>query len=112
MSRDDYHVIVYKILSYLYACLKQGESIDIEYLTAENFKINIEYWYYILRHLLEYGYIEGIVLVPILGLESKGVKLTSKTTITPKGIEFLQDNSMMNKTKEFLQTIKNIMPNI
>lgn len=26
MAKDDYYVIVYKILAYLYDCLKQGEE--------------------------------------------------------------------------------------
>ena len=28
MAKDDYEVIVFKILTYLYACLKKGEPID------------------------------------------------------------------------------------
>ena len=28
MAKNDYHVIVYRILLYLYACLKGGEDVD------------------------------------------------------------------------------------
>lgn len=28
MARDDYHVIVYYLLSYLYDCLKKGRPVD------------------------------------------------------------------------------------
>ena len=112
MSKDDYHVIAYKILAYLYACLKQGENPDLEYLTAENFKINLAYWEYILEHLYKSNFIEGIKLVPILGKENKGIKITTQITITPQGIEFLQENSIMKRVKEFLISIKEIMPNL
>lgn len=29
MARDDYHVIVYQILAYLYQCLKNGSPVDV-----------------------------------------------------------------------------------
>ncbi len=28
MAKDDYFVLVYKVLSYLYACLKKGKNIE------------------------------------------------------------------------------------
>ena len=28
MAKDDYHVIVYQILAYLYTCLKTDEAVD------------------------------------------------------------------------------------
>ena len=28
MAKDDYYVIVYQILAYLYRCLKEGENVD------------------------------------------------------------------------------------
>ena len=35
MVKDDYHVIVYKILAYLYSCLKKGENPEKEYLLCD-----------------------------------------------------------------------------
>lgn len=32
MSKDDYHVIVYKILIYLYECIKGKKTFSFEYL--------------------------------------------------------------------------------
>lgn len=96
MSKDDYYVIAYKILAYLYECLKQGESLDLEYLTAENFKINPEHWDKVLERLYKWNHIEGVNVVPILGKVNKGIKITPNTSITPLGIEFLHENSMMD----------------
>ncbi len=31
MAQNDYHVIVYRILAYLYAQLKEGKAVDAEY---------------------------------------------------------------------------------
>ena len=70
MARDDYHVIVYQILSYLYMQLKQGKDID------EN--------------------------IDIYNLD--------KCEITPKGIEYLTDNSTIEKAKRFMKDLKDILP--
>ena len=36
MEKDDYHVIVYQILSYLYQRLKKGEPVDASMLAPES----------------------------------------------------------------------------
>lgn len=84
MARDDYYVIVYKILSYLYQCLKLGKKIDEEYIS------NVQYdrtWC-------------GEIIISNL----------DQAQITPKGIEYLDDNSLMEKAKKFLKETKEIMP--
>lgn len=114
MAKDDYHVIVYRILAYLYKCLKSGHRPSLDYLQydTDDFPIGKSYWNYILIHLLEGGYIEGITLIPMLGDEEKVVRLTSNVRITPLGIEYLSENSTMNKAKEFLKGLKEIIPYI
>ena len=114
MAKDDYYVIAYRILAYLYACLKAGEPVDISYIAAQSDAINISqnYWEYIISHLYEDGYIEGITLMPVTGRETKAVKVNQNVMITPKGIDFLQNNSAMNKAKEFLKTLKETIPGL
>ena len=48
MAKDDYFVLVYKILKYLYKCLKSGTSIDFNYLAYEtkDFPVHKEYFQY------------------------------------------------------------------
>ena len=112
MAKDDYHVLAFRILAYLYACLKAGEKPDNEYLKygTDKFPIGEAYWYYLLSHLYAEGYIGGIALIPILGCPEKGVKLLPDLCITPKGIEYLQENSAMQKAKAFLKGLKEIIP--
>ena len=54
MAKDDYFVIVYKILAYLYARLKKGEPVEAEMLMYDGglFQINREYWVYIIDNML------------------------------------------------------------
>lgn len=112
MAKDDYFVITYRILAYLYACLKSGEQVSLEYLKYDtsDFPIGKDYWYYIFTHLYEDGYVEGVSLIPILGNTVKGVKLNPWVQITPKGIEYFQDNSTLQRAKNFLKELKEFIP--
>lgn len=114
MAKDDYFVFVYKVLSYLYDCLKGKKVLDFEYLTplTKDFPIEEDYFNYIIENLYKEGYIDGVVLVPILGEVQNKVKYTNSLQITPKGIEYLIDNSMMEKAKGFLKTIKETVPGL
>ena len=55
MAKDDYFVIVYQILSYLYVQLKQGKNIEPEMLLHNGtlFNINYNYWVYIIVNMLD-----------------------------------------------------------
>ena len=107
MSKDDYHVLVYHLLSYLYNCLKAGERPETACVVwckgDERTKINERYWNYILAHLRDAGYIEGLSFKRAVG----GARITPFVTpllnITPKGIEFLSDDRMMKKAHRFIK---------
>lgn len=110
MAKDDYFVIAYRILAYLYACVKSGVKPDEEEFSPAKLDIVPRYWIYIMEHLQNDGYISGIFFGRLLrGIPS--VKMLD-LEITPKGIEFLQENSTMEKAKEFLKTIKEITPGL
>lgn len=53
MAKDDYFVLVNKLLRYLYKCLKQGIALDWELLApgTKDFPIHEEYFAYMLSHL-------------------------------------------------------------
>lgn len=108
MTKDDYFVIVYRILKYLYECFKSGEKTDIAMLRPESLGINNGYWLNIIESMANEGYIMGVVFPKSVG-NAKSVKILD-LKITQKGIEFLQDNSKMKKVAEFLQTVNSIIP--
>lgn len=114
MSKDDYFVIAYRILAYLYVCLKSGDQPDMNYINADSDAINIssKYWEYIIRHLYQDGYIEGVSLVSVTGRSTPGIKLDPDFMITPSGIEFLQNNSAMRRACDFLKTLKETIPGL
>lgn len=112
MARDDYHVIVYQILAYLYQCLKQGRNVESKNLehNSQYFQINKDYWRYIIYHMHESGLIEGAVFIPVDEEDHPLPAQLGCVKITPAGIEYLCDNSFIKKAKEFLKDIKEIIP--
>ena len=112
MAKDDYHVIVYQILSYLYQRLKKGEAVDGKALAHDGplFSVNKKYWAYIIYHLHQSGLVEGAGFVKLDGLDVPMACQISDMRITPLGIEYLCDNSFMSKAKAFLKDIKEIVP--
>lgn len=113
MARDDYFIVVYKILMYLYNCIKSGENPDIyNVLTAESYGISESYFDYIIYEMASGGYIRGVSVFNVLGRQAPCVKLTSGVVITPKGIEYLQENSAIEKAKRFLKELKETIPGL
>ena len=117
MSKDDYHVIVYQILAYLYHCLKSGKDIqpeklstDSEYFKVNKQNINERYWAYIIYNLHRYGLIEGVTFADIDNLTVPYPANLSGCMITPTGIEYLTGNSFLSKAREFLKDAKATVP--
>lgn len=111
MARNDYYVIAYLILSYLYECLKNDVKPDTKQIShdATNISIPYGYWSYIIRHLYQDGYIEGVAVVKTIG-SVDGIKLMTNFMITPKGIEYLNENSSMAKAKDFVMKLSCLAP--
>ena len=110
MKKDDYFVIVYKILAYLYVQLKNGEEIDLQMIDPQGylFRIDKKYYSYIIAHLLQEELIEGPVVVG----SWDGVEVVEmrECRITPKGIAYLFENSLVEKAERFLKDVKDITP--
>lgn len=112
MAKDDYHVIVYQILAYLYQCLKKGAAVESKNIenNCKYFQINKDYWTYILYHMQYSGLIEGIVFIDVDNLDLPIPTQLDSCRITPTGIEHLCDNTFMEKAKRFLKDVKEIVP--
>lgn len=98
MPQNDYFVIVYKLLKYLYDCLKKGRRPAPEILSAEFFGIADGYWEYIIRNLYQEGYVEGVTLTRLNNKPSYP-SIQPHFNITPKGIQYIQENSVFEKIK-------------
>jgi hypothetical protein len=111
MAKNDFFVIAYKILAYLYKCMQEGETPDIQFISAESLEINKKYWCSIVTELYKNGYIEGVREINLPGAIRPKYVL-DMPEITMKGIEYLQENSMMEKAKRAIKELKDIIPGL
>lgn len=111
MAKDDYFVLAYKILSYLYTKMKEGENIDPEIIKADSayIRVNERYWAEVMAMLQDQGYIRGLTITKAWG-DVKIIQNLEDCKITPDGIAYLHDNSTIQKAKEFLKDIKATVP--
>jgi len=111
MAKDDYFVIVYKILDYLYDCLKKGKEPEAAALRHDGklFRIHPQYWLYIIEHMQNGGYIEGLRIMKAWGQDTI-VEDFELCGITPEGIAYLVDNTMLQRVKKALKEQKEIIP--
>lgn len=94
MASNDYFVIVHKILTYLYECLKSDKDIDFTLLSSESLCIGEKYYQYILSSLISLGYVDGLKEVKSIS----GISFTiSGMRISPNGIYFLFCDDVMKQ---------------
>lgn len=110
MAKDDYDVIVFRILGYLYKQLKKGEPVEAEMLRYDSKTCNINefYWKYIMTSMQEEGLISGLQKEEGQEDDNWIEKQLANTQITPKGIALLGDNPMMDKVEKLVKGILNI----
>lgn len=104
MAKDDYQVVVFRILSYLYKQLKSGEPVDPRMIDHESklCSINISYWRYIIENMQKEELIQGLKKGKSQEEDYTDGQL-KKIQITPKGIEVLSDNKMYDKINNVLK---------
>lgn len=110
MAKDDFHVIAYRILEYLYQCLKKGQDPDTNLISSKSYEINDRYFNAIIKQLYDNGYIDGVAGFNVIGCNYTQMKITSNICITLLGIEYLTDNSFIEKAKRFLKETKEVVP--
>lgn len=103
MAKNDFNVIVYKVLLYYYGILKREYTfnIDVFYKTVDYKNLDTDYFNDVLKMMTDEGLIKGMkytkvwqgVFIPITDYED--------IHITLKGIEYINSNSSMQKVKEF-----------
>lgn len=107
MAKDDYYVIVAKILVYLYKKLK-GYKVDKDYITpmTKDFPIEGDYLNEVIAMMCENGYVKGTIIRAWGG--DVIMVATDNLKITEKGIDYLRENSTMKKIVETLEEAKKI----
>lgn len=105
MASDDFEVLAFKILSYLYRCMKNGKKADIAAL-RQLVGCNEAYFGAVVRSLQSKGYVEGFAFDGFSGvvIDSPSLAAMSDPAITMDGAIFVSENSRMRKAKDFART--------
>lgn len=101
MARDDMHVIIYRILSYLYECNKHGKTPVFSglYAALELPDVPDSYLASILSELVSKGYVKGVDVVHAKG--AWAFTLTESAGITMDGAAYLSENGRMKQAAQF-----------
>ena len=107
MAKDDYHVIVFRTLQYLYHQLKDGLPPEPEMLMPDSkiFEINEYYWKYVLRSMMEEDLIRGLTMNDDGSGPEQSSEMLKDIQITPKGIEYLNDNRMGQRGDQLIRGV-------
>lgn len=110
MAQDDMFVVMYKILAYLYDCLKRGVEPSRAMLAHDGDMLAIDYGYWtrVIYELDRHGYVDGFVVKKVYP-PAIAVRMVDPA-ITMEGVEFLQENSKMQKALKFLKDAKSALP--
>lgn len=100
--------IIYKILKTIEQSM-DFEEFDEYSISPKVLGISQERWKIIINELVNEGYITGITLIPVIGKLTKEPRII-KPVLTLKGMEYLEENSMMKKvaniTKGIIEIVK------
>lgn len=99
--------IIYRILRVLYMAM-ECEIFDEQSLSPEALKTSLEKRDALLRMLVKNGYVEGITLAPVLG-QKPLVKLSDHPQITLPGLEYLEENSLMQKAANAMKGLADVV---
>lgn len=107
MAQNDMYVVMYKIICYLYDCMKKGIEPDISEYDHRALKIPETYWSHVMLELIDHGYVKGYV---VMRAYTPAVITQSDPAVTMEGVAFAQENSMMTKARQFLIDVKASVP--
>lgn len=112
MASNDMQVLMYKILKYLYECMKLDKEAKLENFSYKSklFEVPKSYWLEVISTLVTHGYIKGF---KVYENKYKDYKVYVETDppfkITYEGVVFLEENSGMKKASEFVKDSFNIV---
>lgn len=99
--------IIYKILKRLERAMDEDEF-DKKEIMHEALGISEARWAKIMEMLANEGYVQGVYIINIAGRMYPGIKIAD-IRITLKGLEYLEENSMMKKAGELVKGVIELM---
>jgi hypothetical protein len=107
----DNFAIIYKILKALEKAMDYDEF-DVDQISHTRLNISYQRWEKIMIMLSRSGYIEGIVYDQNLSDYSPKLEQPVTPVITLKGLEYLEENSLMKRAANIVKGIKDTIPGL
>ncbi|MHA3065640.1 YjcQ family protein [Lacticaseibacillus saniviri] len=108
MANNDYFMVAFKILTYLKHCYENGENPNPDMLKPTMYNISANQLIQTFEMLLEDGYIANL---GITGTTSgKVLSNLNNTRITSSGLQYLAENSMMQKAYRTAKELRDWLP--
>lgn len=104
---EDFRTI-YKILSILQKSMDY-EVVDIRRLSTDNLGITESKRKVLLGMLLKNGYVEGFQVIQYIGDQAPNIEGLEGIRITLKGLEYLEENSLMQKAARLAKGIAEVL---
>lgn len=104
---EDFRTI-YKILSILQKSMDY-ESFDVSSLSAANLDVTEPKRRALLGMLLKNGYVEGFQAIQYIGDPTPNIEGLEGIRITLKGLEYLEENSLMQKAARLAKGIAEVL---
>ena len=108
MAFDDMSVVMYRILAYVYDCMKRGVEPDDARWSCIALGISESYWQKVVVDLIDHGYLAGVRVDTFADGTTMVSPIDPRVTI--EGYQFITENSAMGKAKRFLQDAKAAVP--
>lgn len=98
--------MIYRILKYLEKAMDYDEA-DLDFISAEKFGVTQQRWVAIMEMLEAEGYITGLSIKR--SIDGEVCYSVSHPRITLKGLEYLQENSIMQKAANIAKGVADII---
>lgn len=106
----EYFSVVYRILKAVYDSMDYPEF-DRDCISAEALGISMPKWSAIMAELVRNEYIRGVTVHEHSSASILMIRIV-RPTLTLKGAEYLEDNTMMKKVQHMMKGIKGAVPGI
>lgn len=102
MKSNSYARVACKILKYLNDCYENGLDASVDSLNANMLGISDRQFYQTMKMLSDDGYVKGI--------EFSVLSYTRNWRITSQGIQYLEENSLMQKAYKVAKEARDWLP--
>lgn len=100
--------LIYRILKYLQMSLDIEEP-DFSPIGADALGMTQAKWSRIMKMLADDGYISGLNIIDVDNAPYPFIRFTRSTELTLKGLEYLEENSLMQKAAKIAKGVVGVI---